>query len=652
MGTVARVAIAILLGVTLAALVAYLALPALLPWIVSKYVAAEHGDAIIEIELSEPSRVKVPLLEFERDGVRVLVRDMSMTYSASSIAAGRFETIEIESIVLSRTAGAEAGGDGMIASPWTLIPAERVTVSTLTVQNAAPEVTLIGRANLDSERLSVEVTVDNFSLSSPLNVVAGAERDGSLELRVSATDSTTTLTATGKLSGNVMTFEGRYELDKDAITQLADLVGIQASGRADGNFKGSIPWPPPGDFGPGDATADGDIEFDLTIEEQTIRSVATTGIVPIKLEAGVLQASRAGLVVSVPRVEIGQQQISFPAGRLQLEHLTMSGDSLAATGQFRARLSPDNMPVDFRIDANVSERRGTFRIDGRHHATRALLRTELRGWESDYDLESGDIAFDLEGAFSLDDTLQVNGSGEIAVTNGATRYARTMMTGVETTLPISVNQNVVTVGPGAVAVGLVDIGFPVTDLRFSVETDFDVFKVGSVRADVLGGEARVDALTWDASRGASPFNLQLDGIEVAEVLALEGDKIVGDGIIDGILPVTITPNGVAVSDGVVGTRQPGGRLSYRSDLPAGNPGLELAIRALRNFQYSLMRAEVDLDQDGSLQLAVRLEGRSPDVENGRPIHFNLNVTENVHDLLRSLRAADNLSERVQDRLSR
>jgi len=52
-----------------------------------------------------------------------------------------------------------------------------------------------------------------------------------------------------------------------------------------------------------------------------------------------------------------------------------------------------------------------------------------------------------------------------------------------------------------------------------------------------------------------------------------------------------------------------------------------------------------------LKLGVRLKGFNPAVENGRAIQFNLNLTESVPALLESLRAAEGVTKRVEQRFA-
>ena len=77
----------------------------------------------------------------------------------------------------------------------------------------------------------------------------------------------------------------------------------------------------------------------------------------------------------------------------------------------------------------------------------------------------------------------------------------------------------------------------------------------------------------------------------------------------------------------------------------------VAIGALADFTYEKLEVDVTYDTDGTLTLGIRLEGSNSAVESGRPIHYNLNITENLPALLQSLQLSDELSERVEQGLT-
>ena len=51
-------------------------------------------------------------------------------------------------------------------------------------------------------------------------------------------------------------------------------------------------------------------------------------------------------------------------------------------------------------------------------------------------------------------------------------------------------------------------------------------------------------------------------------------------------------------------------------------------------------------KSGEMELVLALKGMSPKVDKKRPVHFNLNLQQNVLKLLRGLRYAEGLSEDI------
>jgi len=61
---------------------------------------------------------------------------------------------------------------------------------------------------------------------------------------------------------------------------------------------------------------------------------------------------------------------------------------------------------------------------------------------------------------------------------------------------------------------------------------------------------------------------------------------------------------------------------------------------------------VQYAEDGVLQLAAQLEGRNPDMKKSPPIHFNVNVQENIPALLQSLRLVQDIEGSLQGKMQR
>ena len=80
-------------------------------------------------------------------------------------------------------------------------------------------------------------------------------------------------------------------------------------------------------------------------------------------------------------------------------------------------------------------------------------------------------------------------------------------------------------------------------------------------------------------------------------------------------------------------------------------GQNLAIRAdtMADFQYHSLDAELTYSPEGDLVARTALKGSNPAYDNGREIHLNVKVEENLATLLESLRLSDELTEKISDK---
>jgi hypothetical protein len=82
------------------------------------------------------------------------------------------------------------------------------------------------------------------------------------------------------------------------------------------------------------------------------------------------------------------------------------------------------------------------------------------------------------------------------------------------------------------------------------------------------------------------------------------------------------------------------------------PGTNIVFEILEDLTYHTLETKVNYAPDGNLILNLAIRGISPKLDEKRPIHFNLNLEQNVVQLLKSLRIADDiddvLDKNVQD----
>jgi len=175
-----------------------------------------------------------------------------------------------------------------------------------------------------------------------------------------------------------------------------------------------------------------------------------------------------------------------------------------------------------------------------------------------------------------------------------------------------------------------------------------------VQANVLNGKAWLDAQQLDLKR-TEKLVLHVEGLELQELFKIyPAEGLAGTGIIDGQLPIHIERGSVLyIEAGQLQARQPG-VLQFHSDkiraLGESNPAMRIVADALEDFHFNLLHSALSYDQSGKLLLNVRLEGRNPDVEKGRPIHLNINLEEDIPALLASIQLSGQVSEIIQKRI--
>lgn len=175
--------------------------------------------------------------------------------------------------------------------------------------------------------------------------------------------------------------------------------------------------------------------------------------------------------------------------------------------------------------------------------------------------------------------------------------------------------------------------------------------------NILGGQVFSDNLLLDFSRHRNSFTLQMKHLDLENILKLEQQEgLQGTGILDGTMPITLTSSGIEVHDGRLKARPPGGFLRYHTSpdtaevLSQSDSNMNLVLQALNNFDYDVLEIGVKYQSDGTLNLQTRLEGKNPELNQGQPIHFNLNIEENIPALLQSLRVARGIETEIEKML--
>ena len=205
-----------------------------------------------------------------------------------------------------------------------------------------------------------------------------------------------------------------------------------------------------------------------------------------------------------------------------------------------------------------------------------------------------------------------------------------------------------------------NIGIPIGEiasegeLAFTKDFSLKEIQFTSLSAKLLGGTAKSEHFTlFLGSAPKSKFTVELDNINLKEIFALYPQKeISGNGILQASVPILIRDSKVSVEGGKLKAKKTG-RIRYESKAIMDiNEQLKLVLKTLEDFHYRLLKSEFNYEKSGDLKMLVTLHGKNPKENQGREVHFNINLQENIPALLKSLRLAKGLSSEFDEEMAK
>lgn len=204
-------------------------------------------------------------------------------------------------------------------------------------------------------------------------------------------------------------------------------------------------------------------------------------------------------------------------------------------------------------------------------------------------------------------------------------------------------------------IDVVDIGLPIRNVQwqYSFDTARQELRVRELNSELFGGKVEIADFRLEPGNLDQDLTVVLSRLNLETIVGLAGyPQLLVDGLISGYIPLTLNSGQILVNDGLVGALNPGGTIRYTpaSTANAINPSVQLLNDALSNYQYETLDTRVFYDDKGDLRMEVQLRGVNPDMNGGQPINLNVNVTDNIPSLLRSLKAGQQVSERLEQRI--
>ncbi|MBV2131055.1 intermembrane phospholipid transport protein YdbH family protein [Arsukibacterium indicum] len=266
---------------------------------------------------------------------------------------------------------------------------------------------------------------------------------------------------------------------------------------------------------------------------------------------------------------------------------------------------------------------------------------------------SGNIKMN-NNKFSSTSQLQLGDAGGI--------YDRSLFAGLNATVDVTINENTLQLNSDNLQLNRLNHGIEMGPLNISASASVplatpDQLTVNLRQAELqlMQGKVTANQQQLDFSQNTNQIVVQLQQIDLASLLQQHpSSDLTGNGKLSGTVPILVSNNGVSVNDGRIAAEAPGGRLQYQSAsasaMAKSNSNMKLVFDALQDFHYSVLSSDISYDTSGKLVLGLKLQGRNPNLQQGRPINLNVNLEEDLPALITSLQLTNKLNDLITQRV--
>ncbi|MFW2438786.1 MAG: intermembrane phospholipid transport protein YdbH family protein [Arenicellales bacterium] len=343
--------------------------------------------------------------------------------------------------------------------------------------------------------------------------------------------------------------------------------------------------------------------------------------------------------------------------------------SAEVQGDFSCQSSVMSSPLTSRFQFNLEKTAGSAHYsfsEIKPDSDNPLFSSILKGWNEPYDIVSGTLSASGEYRWWTSsrglyrDKLDLN----LNVSDAGGFYDGVLFSGLNYSDTIDLLPVIKSSDFALMKVDDVDIGIPVTEvsakIRFKATRNgpLPILIVNALSLSLLDGRVKGNDLEIDLNNDAHDLVLVVVGLDLAQIVALQQlEGLTATGRLDGYIPVTITENGMKITEGRIVSQKSGGKINY---LPAGGTaemekaamGSEFVFRIIKDLNYNSLEIDVNYGESGEMEMRLAIKGKSPKLDERRPIHFNLNLQQNVLKLLQGLRYAEGLSEEIDNNVQK
>lgn len=326
-----------------------------------------------------------------------------------------------------------------------------------------------------------------------------------------------------------------------------------------------------------------------------------------------------------------------------LPPMPMTGTVTFENGQYNGEAVaylPQANDAPFNIDYVIKDGRGTASVDIEALQFRPgglqpqTLVPTLRGKVAQVD---GIVSAKIDIGFGAGEPLTSSGTARLENLNFGT--APGPLKGVSTEIVMDSVLPLKTRGRQTMTVDNFDPGLPLENGVIEYELVEDGVRVYSARWPLGEGFFSLDPFTWLYAAEENRMTLRLEKVGLGAFLDNLGEgALQATGDLEGTFPIVISGVNVRVDGGRLEVKD-GGRIRYAAkEAEAAGQSNEyagMAMKALRDFSYDELFAEIDGPLDGDILVGLKFEGNNAEVLNGQPFAFDVKVEGELFNILRS-----------------
>lgn len=206
------------------------------------------------------------------------------------------------------------------------------------------------------------------------------------------------------------------------------------------------------------------------------------------------------------------------------------------------------------------------------------------------------------------------------------------------------------------AVGLIEAGLPLTDGEVVFQVTDKGLHIGSGSISLAGGRMAIEKATFaPGSAARQDISFTVSEADLSEIVRLVGlDGLEATGRLAGRIPVAFIGDRIVVDGGHLAATAPG-QLRYRpaqrpAALQGGGQPVDLMLKALDNFHYKALTLTVTGEAGGEVDVALHVDGNNPDLYEGYPLEFNLNLGGKLDTILQDTLAGYQIPDKIRQRM--